>query len=188
MTNRRRKGKVYRGPSKATTVDPVTAAIRRAEALSASDVGVQRGIGAAALAALAEGAASTVMGGQQVQHDACLQHWRSLADIANMAETLAGMGLGGGPDANAVITESQQALADILQRRSTSQHWATTEPERDALGWLLRLHCDIQIPATSYGEYERAFQKTRNRVQQAAAGNAGRGTVVVIGDFAGASA
>ena len=43
----------------------------------------------------------------------CDAHWCSLADTANMAETLAGMGLGSGDDATRVIELAQRALAEL---------------------------------------------------------------------------
>ena len=113
----------------------------------------------------------------------CARHWASLADAANMAETLAGMGLGSGPHADEVIDRGQQALADVHMRHAERGTWTLYPAEIDALHWLVALHCRTQLPATSYGEMETALDRTRNRIAQARAGNASPGTVVLSGNF-----
>ena len=111
----------------------------------------------------------------------CDAHWCSLADTANMAETLAGMGLGSGDDATRVIELAQRALADVHQRHNQRGTWTLYADEIDALHWLVRLHCTAQLPACSYGELGDAMAATRNRMQQALAGNAPRGALVIDG-------
>ena len=111
----------------------------------------------------------------------CDAHWRSLADTANMAETLAGMGLGSGDDATRVIELAQRALADVHQRHTQRGSWTLYADEIDALHWLVRLHCTAQLPACSYGELGDAMAATRNRMQQALAGNAPRGALLIDG-------
>lgn len=111
----------------------------------------------------------------------CDAHWCSLADTANMAETLAGMGLGSGDDATRVIELAQRALADVHQRHNQRGSWTLYADEIDAMHWLVRLHCTAQLPACSYGELGDAMAATRNRMQQALAGNAPRGALVIDG-------
>jgi len=111
----------------------------------------------------------------------CDAHWCSLADTANMAETLAGMGLGSGDDATRVIELAQRALADVHQRHTQRGSWTLYADEIDALHCLVRLHCTAQLPACSYGELGDAMAATRNRMQQALAGNAPRGALVIDG-------
>lgn len=111
----------------------------------------------------------------------CDAHWCSLAGTANMAETLAGMGLGSGDDATRVIELAQRALADVHQRHTQRGSWTLYADEIDALHWLVRLHCTAQLPACSYGELGDAMAATRNRMQQALAGNAPRGALVIDG-------
>lgn len=111
----------------------------------------------------------------------CDAHWCSLADTANLAETLAGMGLGSGDDATRVIELAQRALADVHQRHNQRGSWTLYADEIDALHWLVRLHCTAQLPACSYGELGDAMAATRNRMQQALAGNAPRGALVIDG-------
>lgn len=107
----------------------------------------------------------------------CAHHWKSLADTANMAETLASMGLGGGQEAEAAINEAQQALAAVHQRHTSRGSWTLYAAEVLALNWLVQLH-ELQLANTSYGEFEAAFNRTRNRIQQALAGNAPAGTII----------
>lgn len=111
----------------------------------------------------------------------CDAHWCSLADTANMAETLAGMGLGSGDDATRVIELAQRALADVHQRHTQRGSWTLYADEIDALHWPVRLHCTAQLPACSYGELGDAMAATRNRMQQALAGNAPRNALVIDG-------
>jgi len=112
----------------------------------------------------------------------CAAHWRSLADTANMSETMAEMGLGAGPDAERVINAAQQTLHDVHQRHATRSTWTLYADEIDALQWLAQLH-HVQLAACSYGEFAEAFNRTANRLEQARAGNAAHGAIVVVGDM-----
>ncbi len=150
-------------------VNAVQIAISRAQRLSDSDVAGQAALMQHALVELIAGAN-------------CSTHWRSLADTANMAETLAAMGLGCGPDADQIIEQGQQALADAWRRHAERSTWTLYPAEIEALRWLVRLHCHTQLPACSYGELETALERTGNRIAQARAGNAAPGTVVLAGN------
>jgi hypothetical protein len=108
----------------------------------------------------------------------CARHWLSLADTANMAETLAGMGLGSGTEAHAVIQRAQQAPHDVHQRHEARGTWTLWADEIDTLKWLVQLH-HVQLGACSYSEFARAFDVTRERITQARAGNAPAGALVV---------
>ncbi len=131
-------------------------------------------------------AMQTALDGLLSGHDG-LDCWRSLADACNMAETLAGMGLGSGDDARQVIADAQEALAYVMQERKARSTWALRADERDELRdrlqWLISVHLE-QLRACSYAEFERAYRTTAERVQQARAGNGGR-DVVVVGEIAG---
>ena len=152
----------------------VQIAMGRAKRLTAADVAGQTQLVQNALAQFCQGVA-------------CDLHWRSLADTANMAETLAAMGLGGGDDADRVVRDAQAALHDVHQRHSSRGTWTLYADEIDALHWLVRLHCTAQLPACSYGELATAMDRTQNRLRQALAGNAPRGALVVDGGMSGAS-
>lgn len=149
--------------------DPVASAMAGACRLSAQDTDSQLKIARSALAGLGRG-----------QHTA--QHWRSLADVANMAESLAALGIGTGQQARDIVHTAQVTLAAIHARLQAGQR-ALHAREIDALQWLISLH-HTQLQACSYREFEAAFHGTRNRIAQARAGNAGRGVVVVEGDLA----
>jgi hypothetical protein len=161
-------------PRKAYRPQPVHAnsldiALNNVRKLSRADVQMQTGIFDTALRQFSAG-----------QH--CAQHWRSLADTANMAETLAGMGICSGLQAVAVIDTAQRALAAVRQRHTERNTWTLYATELDALQWLASLHAR-QLVECDYSEFERAFQGTRNRIGEARRGNAPRGAIVIEGDL-----
>lgn len=160
-------GRKPRQPRHSAALNAVEMAINGARRLSDADVLQQVDLCRRALADYTQG-----------RH--CLTHWRSLADTANMAETLARMGLGGGEQAMSVIEQAQQALADAHQRWRDRGSWTLYADEIDALGWLISIHA-VQLEACSYREFQQAYHRTRERVAQALAGNAAPGTVVISG-------
>ena len=152
-------------------MNAVEIAINRARKLSTEDVVRQHRITTHALDEFSRG-------------NNCPLHWNSLADAANMAETLAGMGLGSGADADRVISDAQHAqhaLHDVHQRHTQRGTWTLYADEIDALRWLVTLHCTVQLSACSYGEFCDAYERTHNRMQQALAGNAPAGALVITG-------
>ena len=120
--------------------------------------------------------------GEFCRGEQCAHHWRSLADTANMAETLAWLRLGAGDEVDQVISNAQQVLHDVHQRQAAGGSWTLYADEIDALLWLAPLH-QVQLEHCSYGEFETAYRRTVNRMQQALAGNAAVGSVVVVGDI-----
>lgn len=176
MSRRKQRRKTGRKPRVSSPVHLNTQAITisRVARLSAEDAAGQRTLVQAHLAKFLMG-------------DDCATRWRILADTANMAETLAGMGLGSGPDADQIIAAGQAALAAVWQRAHQAGprrgSWTLYADEIDALRWLVALHCDTQLPACSYGELETALRRTQMRIAQARAGNASPGTVVLAGNF-----
>lgn len=151
-------------------VNTMQMAATRAARLSAADVHLQMAIIRRALAEFSTG-------------QRCLDHWRSLADTANMAETLAGMGLGSGPEADRAIHAAQAALHQVHQRHTQRGTWALRAAELEALHWLVQLH-EVQLTACSYGELDAALRRTAHRIAQARSGNASRDAIVVVGDMA----
>jgi hypothetical protein len=163
-------------PRKAYRPQPVHAnsldiALNNVRKLSRADVQMQTGIVSTALRQFSAG-----------QH--CEVHWRSLADTANMAETLAGMGICSGLQAEAVIDTAQRALAAVRQRHTERNTWTLYAAELDALQWLAALHAR-QLAECDYSEFERAFTTTSTRVSEARKGNAPRGAIVIEGDLPG---
>lgn len=113
----------------------------------------------------------------------CAHHWRSLADTANVAESLAALGICSGSDAQRVIGAAQAALAQVAARHRGRGTWTLHATEIDALQWLVTLHAR-QLAECDYAELERAMEHTRRRVAQARAGNAPAGAIVVEGEIA----
>jgi hypothetical protein len=109
----------------------------------------------------------------------CADNWRRLADAANISETMAAMGLGSGPQADAAIADAQQALAAVAQRQKQRGTWTLYPAELDALHWLLRLHT-VQLEVCSYSEFCAALESTQRRIRQARQGNAPAGAVLVV--------
>ncbi len=110
--------------------------------------------------------------------------WRDLADTANIAETLASMRIGGGTDARLVIQSAQEALAYMAQEQAERGTWALRADDRIEIRMRLELLRDLhrtQLSECSYGEFERAFTTTVERLKQAKAGNAPAGAIVVEG-------
>jgi hypothetical protein len=117
----------------------------------------------------------------------CAQHWRSLADIGNLAETFVRMGLASGQQAEELVHTAQVALASAAQRQSVRGTWTLYPQEIDALHWLLQLHA-LQLQACSYSEFCAAMDSTQRRISQARQGNAPAGALVVQGDFGASTA
>ncbi len=110
--------------------------------------------------------------------------WRDLADTANVAETLADMRIGGGLQARLAIQHAQEALAYCAQERAERGTWALRAGDRIEIRMRLELLRDLhrtQLSECSYGEFERAFNLTVERLRQARSGNAPRDAVVVEG-------
>jgi len=113
----------------------------------------------------------------------CAHHWRSLADAANVCETLAALGICAGTQAQEVIHCAQRVLHDVLQRQRTRGTWTLYPLELDTLYWLLALH-KRQLAECDYSEFNRALDLTQARIAQARAGNAPAGAIVIEGELA----
>lgn len=113
---------------------------------------------------------------------AAAESWKSLADVANMTETLADMRIGSGEEAERVIQEAQDSLAQMWTTAQERGTWALRADERqqieERLDWMVRLH-EIQMRAVSIKEYARAFDRLKARVSAARRGQHGRGVTVV---------
>ena len=150
-------------------VNTMEIASSRARKLSREDIDEQIGAARQAVAEFVRG-----------EH--CALHWLSLADTANMAETLAAARLGAGEEVDQAINNAQQVLHEVHQRHASTGSWTLDADEIDALLWLAPLHL-AQLEACSYGEFEAAYRRTANRAAQALAGNAAAGTIVVVGEI-----
>lgn len=168
----RRARKYHPRPVYANAVE---IAIGRARPISAADVAMHASIMQTAL-------------GEFRQGKQCSAHWLALADASNMAETLCDMGLGGGDDVRHIVQQAQAALHAVHQRHATRGSWTLYAAELSALDDMVWLHSTIQIPSCSYGELSDAMHRTRNRMQQALAGNAPRGALVIDGGMGSSEA
>lgn len=176
--SKHRPARAYRpGP---VHLNAVEIALRRTRLLSAADIDAQRTRAIANIDGLTLGAGLAVLA-KPGDDAACLVHWQSLADVGNVAETMASMGLGSGPQADEIITTAQIALRDVFLKRQIMGVWALEEPQVDALRWLVALHCGTQLKAASYGEFERAYVTTENRQLGVLSGNGPPGAIVVTG-------
>ena len=146
-------------------VNSVEIAINRARKLADADVNGQMAIVRHALAEFCRGID-------------CAMHWDNLAVTSNVAEILADMGIGSGDEADRVINTAQQALHDVRTRQVQRGTWTLYADEIDALHWLAQLHA-VQLAACSYGEFSDALARLQTRQQQARAGNAPAGALVV---------
>ena len=164
-------------------LNAIEAAIKRARRLSDADVGMQQATAKGNIEGLRTGAGLAVLANPADHDAACLVHWQSLADVGNVAETMASMGLGSGEQADQIIATAQNALRDVFLKRQIMGVWALEEPQAEALEWLVALHCGTQLPAASYGEFERAYVVTANRQRGALSGNAPPGVTVVTGQI-----
>ena len=148
---------------------------------------VQRSAEAAALIPRSE--VARVMAGVREAFEAfrrCEQpgfYWRSMADALNLAESLANEGICSDSDSLGIIAGGQSALASVAERHVAVGSWALRAEEMAALSDALDRH-ELQLQFASMGEYERAIERTKRRISQALAGNAGA-AVIVLGDIGG---
>lgn len=110
----------------------------------------------------------------------CERHWLSLADTCNIAETMSTMRLGTGPEVDDAISAANQVLGDVYQRQTAGAGWKLHADEIEALHWLAPVHI-AQLQACSYGQFEAAYRRTAQRIQQAQLGNAAVGAIVIVG-------
>lgn len=95
-----------------------------------------------------------------------LADWMAMADVANIAETMAADGIG--PEVLVVCRCAQEALTAGHERYETHGAIGRAAGEYEALAELCEYH-DLQRSSVSRGEYERAIRKTANRIRSAPA-------------------
>lgn len=91
--------------------------------------------------------------------------WNSLADLLNIAETMASNGVGR-DEVLPVCERAQQALEAAQKRHAATGHLGLDGPGLQALRELAEYH-DLQRTSISRAEYERAIQRTANRIRSA---------------------
>lgn len=110
----------------------------------------------------------------------CPDHWATMADAVNMAESLADIGIASDESSRERIQAGQETLAAVAKRHVTRGSWTLYPAEITALDEALFIH-RVQLEHCSLGEFERAEALTRNRIFQARQGNAPAGAVIVEG-------
>lgn len=88
--------------------------------------------------------------------------WRAVADFANIAETMAGAGVG--PEALAAVQAVDAALCDAHARHAKTGRLGMTGPQLQALRDLHEYH-DLQRTSIARSEYERYIELTANRIR-----------------------
>lgn len=91
--------------------------------------------------------------------------WMALADLANVAETLAGEGVGR-DEVLPVVAKVQEALSSAHARFKAGGHLGFDGPGLQAVRDLAEYH-DVQRTSITRGEYERAIKRTADRIRSA---------------------
>lgn len=93
---------------------------------------------------------------------ATVHDWRAVSDLSNVAETMAEMGTG--PEVLPVVREVEGALLDAHARHEQTGRIATTGPGLQAMRDLAEYH-DLQRSSVDRSTYERAIQRTMNKIR-----------------------
>jgi hypothetical protein len=112
----------------------------------------------------------------------CAAHWMSMADVFNLAESLSEIGLCSDAESRERIAHAQRVLAEVHQRHQLRNSWTLHAAELAALREAAWLH-HIQLTHATHSEFERAYKATEQRMQQARAGNAPSGAIVIEGQI-----
>ena len=92
------------------------------------------------------------------------EDWRQLADMVNVAETMALDGIG--PEVIEPCAQASTALGEAHARYKTHGRLGLSGPQLQSLRNLHEFH-DLQRTSISRGEYERAIKKTADRIRSA---------------------
>jgi len=93
---------------------------------------------------------------------ATLKHWQDLAAVNNLAQTIAGQGVG--PEVMEVAHRAEAALIDAAGRFQRTGRMGLTGEGLKNLRELIEMH-DLQRSSISRAEYERAIQLTIARIR-----------------------
>jgi len=92
--------------------------------------------------------------------------WMALADLSNVAETLARAGVG--PEVLVPCARAQDALGEAHRRHGEHGRFELTPAELDAMRELYQF-ADLQRTSITRAEYERAIRRTADRIRGAPA-------------------
>lgn len=90
--------------------------------------------------------------------------WRTLADMVNVAQTMAHGGVG--PEALPFCDAVEAALSETHARFKATARMGMTGPQLQAVRHLHEYH-DLQVQAISRGEFERWIKVTGDRIRSA---------------------
>lgn len=132
-------------------IDPIAHAIAGAAITDTASLDKLRMLELSAIEAFAKGHATP-------------DDWRALADMLNICETMAGMGIG--PEALEPCQKAQEALGHAHARHKAGKPLLFTGPELNAVRDSFGYH-DLQRSSVSRSTYEQAITKTANRIKSA---------------------
>lgn len=95
---------------------------------------------------------------------ATIEDWKSIADVLNVAETMARAGVG--PEVLEVCQRVEAGLDESRDRHRRTGKMGLSGPAIQAVRDLIEYH-DIQRTSVSRGKYEALIQKTRDRIRSA---------------------
>lgn len=96
---------------------------------------------------------------------ATIDHWRVIADVANLAETLAGMGVGQA-EVSPHVAAVEGALRESHEQYVATKRVGTTPAGLQSMRDLAEYH-RLQRTAIGVAQLERAIVLTQNRIRSA---------------------
>jgi hypothetical protein len=145
MSRKKRRRKVW------ALIDPIAHAIAGAAITDTASLDKLRMLELSAIEAFSKGHATA-------------DDWRALADMLNICETMAAMGIG--PEALETCRQAQEALGHAHARHKAGRALLFTGPELNVLRDSFGYH-DLQRSSISRSQYEQAITKTANRIKSA---------------------
>lgn len=104
--------------------------------------------------------------------------WENLADVLNVAEALAGLGICSDEHSVAAIESGHEVLSRVyLTWKAGKGGWTLTAAELARLDAALEVH-RLQLRYCTAGEHEKASLKVREKAQQYRNGNAPQGAIL----------
>ena len=95
---------------------------------------------------------------------ATVDDWRTVADLTNLAQTMCEMGIG--PEVLPAAVQVESVLGESHERFKATGRMGTTGPGLHAMRELQEWH-HLQRTAVARSVYERAIERTHNRIRSA---------------------
>lgn len=106
--------------------------------------------------------------------------WSNLADVLNVAEALAGLGICSDEASVAAIESGHEVLSRVYLTAAQGGSWTLTAAEIARLDAALEIH-RLQLRFCTTGEYDKATFNVREKARQYRNGNAPKGVQVLAG-------